>query len=216
MPFRKKPKDSGIFDDLPVFESHESTQQQDFKKHGRRAMLVPEFPATADANSAEIFTNTGKQKEDWLEIIFLGQHREDKPKVIAAWLEKEYRVQKWWAHSLALSYIQWRESSKSNSVDDSILRIQKVIDASPMRIYNLLNSTSLYGETFARYLKQVDGVKLSMSFTDETRASITLVADKAGCNILIEHEFIDNLVMRKIRTKFWKQILDQVSTSVIR
>ncbi|NBR64774.1 MAG: hypothetical protein EBT65_02315 [Actinobacteria bacterium] len=45
MIFKKKKPESGIFDDLPVIQSHPSTQRVAEKKHGRRAMLVPDTPA---------------------------------------------------------------------------------------------------------------------------------------------------------------------------
>ena len=67
--FKKKTKEPGIFDDLPVFEGHPSTRREPVKKSGRRAMLIPDKAATADVSSDQLAINTGKQKEEWLEII---------------------------------------------------------------------------------------------------------------------------------------------------
>lgn len=90
MIFKKKKQEPGIFDDLPVFESHPSTQREEVKKHGRRAMLVPERPADPNISSDQLLTNTGKQKEQWLEIIFESRHREAKQKSITTFLEENF------------------------------------------------------------------------------------------------------------------------------
>jgi len=57
--FKKKVKDTGIFDELPVFEGHPSTRREPVKKTGRRAMLIPDKAATADLGSDQLATNTG-------------------------------------------------------------------------------------------------------------------------------------------------------------
>ena len=216
MIFKKKKQEPGIFDDLPVFESHISTQRAEHKKHGRRAMLVPETPANPNVSSAQLLTNTGKQKEQWLELIFESRLREGKQKAIATFLENNYRVQKWWAASIALMYLEWRETPKTNTGSDSVLRLSQVVETSPALAYNILISTSIYGDGFARLLKQVQSERIVLSFKDETRATLTLKSIDGVCEVLIEHEFIGNPVMLKARTKFWKDLLDQIAEQVKR
>ena len=216
MIFKKKKPESGIFDDLPVFQSHPSTQREEVKKHGRRAMLVPDTPANPNVSPAQLFTNTGKQKEQWLEIIFESRHRESKQKAIATFLEENYRVQKWWAASIALMYLEWREAPKTNSGNDSVLRLNTVLETSPALAYNILISESLYGESFARFLKLVQSERIVITFQDETRATLVLKPVEAVCEVLIEHEFIGNPVMLKARTRYWKDLLDQIAEQVKR
>lgn len=216
MIFKKKKQEPGIFDDLPVFESHSSTQRAEHKKHGRRAMLVPETPANPNVSSAQLLTNTGKQKEQWLELIFESRLREGKQKAIATFLENNYRVQKWWAASIALMYLEWRETPKTNTGSDSVLRLSQVVETSPALAYNILISTSIYGDGFARFLKQVQSERIVITFKDETRATLTLKSIDGVCEVLIEHEFIGNPVMLKARTKFWKDLLDQIAEQVKR
>jgi hypothetical protein len=216
MIFKRKKQEPGIFDDLPVFESHPSTQRAEHKKHGRRAMLVPETPANPNVSSAQLLTNTGKQKEQWLELIFESRLREGKQKAIATFLENNYRVQKWWAASIALMYLEWRETPKTNTGSDSVLRLSQLLETSPALAYNILISTSIYGEGFARLLKQVQSERIVLSFKDETRATLTLKSIDSVCEVLIEHEFIGNPVMLKARTKFWKDLLDQIAEQVKR
>ena len=216
MIFKKKKQEPGIFDDLPVFESHPSTQREEVKKHGRRAMLVPERPADPNISSDHLLTNTGKQKEQWLEIIFESRHREAKQKSITTFLEENYRVQKWWAASIALMYLEWREAPKTNAGSDSVLRLSKVLETSPGLAYNILLSTSVYGEGFSRFLKQVQSERIVLTFLDETRATVTLKPAELGCEVLIEHEFIVNPVMLKARTKFWKDLFEQIAEQVKR
>lgn len=214
--FKKKVKDTGIFDDLPVFQGHPSTEREEVKKSGRRAMLIPDKPATADVNSDELMVNTGKQKEQWLEIIFQSAHREAKQKDISAWLQNSYRVQKWWANSIALMYLKWREAPKTNAVSDSVLRVSQKIEASAFRVFSILNSEKLYGEDFKRFLKQVDSERLVLSFEDETRATITIQVNGTSCDVLVEHEFIDGKATVKNRTVFWNSLLNQVASQVSR
>ena len=216
MIFKRKKQEPGIFDDLPVFASHPSTQRAEHKKHGRRAMLVPETPANPNVSSAQLLTNTGKQKEQWLELIFESRLREGKQKAIATFLENNYRVQKWWAASIALMYLEWRETPKTNTGSDSVLRLSQLLETSPALAYNILISTSIYGDGFARLLKQVQSERIVLSFKDETRATLTLKSIDGVCEVLIEHEFIGNPVMLKARTKFWKDLLDQIAEQVKR
>jgi len=214
--FKKKVKDTGIFDDLPVIQAHPSTQKEETKKSGRRAMLIPDKSPTADLSSDQLVTNTGRQKEEWLETIFQSAHREAKAKEIAAWLQSNYRVQKWWANSIALMYLKWREAPKTNAVGDSVLRISKVIEASSFRVFSILNSEILYGDDFKRFLKQVDSERLVLSFADETRATINLQQRGSSCDVIVEHEFIAGKESVKNRTVFWGELLDQVASQVTR
>jgi hypothetical protein len=211
--FKKKVKDTGIFDDLPVAPNQPSIKREELKKSGRRAMVIPETPATADVRSDQLLTNTGKQREQWLEIIFQSAHREEKQRLIASWLQDSHRVQKWWANSIALMYLDWREAPKTSS-SNSVIRISRTIDAPSFRVFNILNSEKLYGSDFKRFLKQVDSERLVLSFEDDSRASITFQQQGASCEILIEHEFIGGQSPVKSRTVFWKKLIDQVSSQV--
>lgn len=214
--FKRKVKSSGIFDDLPVFQAHPSTQKEEVKKSGRRAMLIPDKSPTANLSSDELVTNTGRQKEEWLQVIFESAHREDKPKIIASFLQERYRVQKWWANSIALMYLKWREAPKTISSGDSVLRVSKVFEASSSRIFSIINSETLFAEKFNRFLKQVDSERLGVSFTDATRASLIFRSTGISCEVLVEHEFITNKADVKTWSVFWEQLLLQVSSQVSR
>lgn len=214
--FKKKVKDTGIFDDLPVFEGHPSTLREPVKKTGRRAMLIPDKAATAEVSSDQLAINTGKQKEVWLEIIFESEHRESKQKAISSWLQETHRVQKWWATSIALMYLKWREEPKSNASSDTVLRISKTIEATSFRVFSLLNSEKLYGTEFKRFLKIVDSERLVISFEDDTRATVVFKTVENGCEVLIEHEFIAENTTAKSRAVFWNELLAQVSSQVVR
>jgi hypothetical protein len=214
--FKKKVKDTGIFDDLPVFQAHPSTQREEQKKSGRRAMLIPEKSATANISSDELSTNTGKQREQWLEIIFQSAHREAKPKEIATFLQDSYRVQKWWANSIALMYLKWREAPKTIVGSESVLRVSRTIEATSFRVFSILNSEKIYGLDFKRFLKQVDSERLVLSFEDETRATISLQTHGTSSDVLVEHEFILGKENVKTRTVFWSELLEQVASQVSR
>ena len=214
--FKKKVKDSGIFDDLPVFQAHPSTQREEQKKFGRRAMLIPDKAATANLSSGELVTNTGKQREQWLEIVYQSAHREAKQKEIASFLQDSYRVQKWWANSIALMYLKWREAPKSIAGTDKVLRASKTIEATSSRVFSILNSEKIYGPDFKRILKQVDSERLVLSFADETRATITLQSHGVSSDVLVEHEFIVSKENVKQRTVFWSELLEQVASQVSR
>jgi hypothetical protein len=214
--FKKKAKESGIFDDLPVFEGHPSTRREPVKKSGRRAMLIPDKAATADLSSDQLATNTGKQKEQWLEIIFQSEHRESKQRAIAAWLQETHKVQKWWAASIALMYLKWREEPKTNAVSDTVVRISKVVEASRVRVFSIWNSEKLYGAEFNRFLKITDSERLVLTFEDGTRATIFFQDAGSNCEVLVEHEFIAGKATVKTRTVFWNQLLSQVASQVSR
>ena len=214
--FKKKVKDTGIFDDLPVFQGHPSTQREEHKKSGRRAMLIPDKSATANLSSDELVTNTGKKREDWLEIVFQSAHREAKQKEIASFLQNSYRVQKWWANSIALMYLKWREAPKTIASSDSVLRVSRTIEATNFRVFSILNSEKIYGLDFKRFLKQVDSERLVLSFEDETRATITLQTHGTSSDVLVEHEFIVGKENVKTRTVFWSELLEQVASQVSR
>jgi len=214
--FKKKVKDTGIFDDLPVFLPHPSTQREEHKKSGRRAMLIPDKSATANLSSDELVTNTGKKREDWLEIVFQSAHREAKQKEISSFLQNSYRVQKWWANSIALMYLKWREAPKTIASSDSVLRVSRTIEATNFRVFSILNSEKIYGLDFKRFLKQVDSERLVLSFEDETRATITLQTHGTSSDVLVEHEFIVGKENVKTRTVFWTELLEQVASQVSR
>ena len=212
--FKKKTKDSGIFDDLPVFQGHPSTQREPSKKSGRRAMLIPDKAATAELGSDQLAANTGKQKEQWLEIIFQSEHRESKQRAIASWLQETHRVQKWWATSIALMYLKWREEPKTNAVSDTVVRVSKVIEASRARVFSILNSEKLYGIEFKRFLKITDSERLVLTFEDGTRATIVFQDAGSDCKVLVEHEFIAGKATVKNRTVFWNELLTRVASQV--
>jgi hypothetical protein len=214
--FRKKKQEPGIFDDLPVIQGHPSTQREDPKKRGRRAMLIPAVAANPNVRSDQLLANTGKLREEWLELIFASESREAKQKEISLWLQNNYRVQKWWANSIALSYLQWREAPKTNSVQDSVLRLALVIPTTVSLAFSIFKAESLYGETFKRFLKQVQSEKLSISFIDGTRATLSFRPHESGSEVLIEHEFIENPVLEKARTKFWNELSAKVTAQVSR
>ncbi len=215
MLFRRKKKEAtGIFDDLPVFEGHPSTRRIEQKKRGRRAMHVPTVAANPDVRADQLFANTGKRREQWLELIFESTVREAKQREISLWLQQNYRVQKWWANSIALNYLQWREAPKTNSAQESVLRLALLIPTTPALSFNIFKSESLYGDGFKRFLKQVQSERLTIAFKDETRATLIFRSHDEGCEILIEHEFIENPVMLKARTKYWNELHAKVKVQV--
>lgn len=217
MLFRKKKKEAaGIFDDLPVFEGHPSTQRPEQKKRGRRAMHVPTVAANPDVSADQLLANTGKRREQWLEILFESTVRESKQREISLWLQENYRVQRWWANSISLSYLQWREAPKTNSAKESVLRLTFTIPTTVSLTFNIFSSESAYGEGFKRFLKQTQGEKLTISFNDETRATLAFRSHEDGCEVLIEHEFIENPVMLKARTKYWNEFYAKVTAQVSR
>jgi len=115
-----------------------------------------------------------------------------------------------------LMYLEWREAPKTNTGSDSVLRLSKVLETSPVLAYNILISNSVYGESFARFLKQVQSERIVLTFQDETRATLILKPVDGVCEVLIEHEFIGNPVMLKARTKYWKDLVDQIAEQVKR
>lgn len=213
---KKKQQETGIFDDLPVIPGHPSTQRVEHKKRGRRAMLVPATAANPDVSADQLLANTGKTREQWLELIFESTVREAKQREISLWLQENYRVQKWWANSLSLSYLQWREAPKTNSAQESVLRLTLVIPTTVSLTFNIFISESLYGDGFKRFLKQAQSEKLTIAFNDETRATLVFKAHVEGCEILLEHEFIENPVMLKARTKYWNELHAKVKAQVTR
>ncbi len=216
MLFRKKKEEPGIFADLPVFEGHPSTQRVEIKKRGRRAMQIPATASNPDVRADQLLANTGRRREEWLELIFNSDSRESKQKDISLWLQENYKVQKWWANSIALSYLQWREAPKTHSAQDSVLRLAVTIPTTLPLTFSIFKTESLYGETFMRFLKQIPNEKLTLSFSDETRATLSFRTHETGCEILIEHEFIENPVMLKARTKYWNDLASKVVQQVSR
>ncbi len=217
MLFRRKKKEAtGIFDDLPVFEGHPSTRRIEQKKRGRRAMLVPTVAANPDVSADQLLANTGKTREQWLELIFASTVREAKQREISLWLQQNYRVQKWWANSISLGYLQWREAPKTNSAKESVLRLTLIVPTTVSLSFNIFRSESFYGDGFKRFLKQVQSERLTIAFNDDTRATLSFRSHDEGCEILIEHEFIENPVMLKARTKYWNDLHAKVSAQVSR
>jgi len=216
MLFRKKKQETGIFDDLPVMQGHPSTQREEVKKRGRRAMQIPTVAATSDVSADQLLANTGKRREEWLELIFASDCREAKQREISLWLQTNYRVQKWWANSISLGYLQWRDAPKTNSASKSVLRLALSIPTTLSLTFSIFRSESLYGESFKRFLKLAQDEKLTISFSDETRATLNFRAHDNECEILIEHEFIENPIMEKARTKYWNEIAAKVSAQVSR
>jgi len=211
--FKRKKKEPGIFEDLPVAPSVEP-KNREVKKTGRRAMLIPDAPYDANPSADRLLANTGKQKESWLEIIYASEVREFKQTAIATYLQNNYRVQKWWANSIALMYLNWRSSAKT-AAESELLRLIYTIPTSTSLSYTLLNSEKLYGEGFKRILKSVQDEKLVLTFNDETRATLTLES-KEGCVVIVEHEFIKDLANRKARTKYWNELFSKLIQQVSR
>lgn len=216
MLFRKKKKGAGIFDDLPIFQALPSAQKTETKKRGRRAMSIPTTAANPDISADQLLANTGKRREQWLELIFNSDSRESKQRDISLWLQNNYRVQKWWANSIALSYLQWREAPKTNSAQESVLRLALTIPTTVPLCFSIFKTESSYGETFRRFLKQIPNEKLTLSFSDETRATISFRTHDSGCEILIEHEFIEDSENKKARIKYWNDLVLKVNQQVSR
>ncbi len=214
MIFKRKKKLTGIFEDLPVAPAAEP-KLRDLKKSGRRAMLIPDGPYDPNPSADRLIANTGKQKEVWLEIIYASRHRESKQSSIATFLQENYRVQKWWANSIALMYLAWRASSKSGAESD-LLRLVFVIPTTLTLSYTLMSSEGIYGASFKRFLKSVQDQKLVLTFDDETRASLMFEASESSCVVTVEHEFIKDSVSRKTRTKYWNELFRKLSEQVSR
>jgi len=211
--FKRKKKEPGIFEDLPVAPQVEP-KNREVKKTGRRAMLIPDAPYDANPSADRLLANTGKQKESWLEIIYASEVRELKQAAIATYLQNNYRVQKWWANSIALMYLNWRSSAKT-AAESELLRLIYTIPTSTSLSYTLLNSENIYGDGFKRILKSVQDEKLVLTFNDETRATLTLES-KEGCVVIVEHEFIKDLANRKARTKYWNELFSKLIQQVSR
>jgi len=211
--FKRKKKEPGIFEDLPVAPQVEP-KSREVKKTGRRAMLIPNAPYDANPSADRLLANTGKQKESWLEIIYASEVRELKQTAIATYLQNNYRVQKWWANSIALMYLNWRSSAKT-AAESELLRLIYTIPTSTSLSYTLLNSENIYGEGFKRILKSVQDEKLVLTFNDGTRATLTLES-KEGCVVIVEHEFIKDLANRKARTKYWNELFSKLIQQVSR
>lgn len=216
MIFKRKKKITGIFDDLPVAPEQVEIKNREVKKTGRRAMLIPDTPYNDDPGADLLLANTGKQKEVWLEILFASQVREARQAALAEYLQNNYRVQKWWANSIALMYLKWRAEAKSLSSDDRLLRLTANIPTTVGLCYNLISAESIYGSSFKRFLKLVQDEKLVVSFDDETRASITIQTEVEGCSLIIEHEFIKDAGARKSWTKFWQELTQKLISQVQR
>ena len=113
-------------------------------------------------------------------------------------------------------YLAWREATKSNAAGETVLRISKLIDATSFRVFTVLNSETIFGSDFKRFLKIVDSQRLVLSFQDETRETITIKTEGNSCEVLVEHEFIKDKEAIKARGMFWNQLLAQVASQVSR
>jgi len=216
MIFKRKPKDTGIFSDLPEVTETREAVKADTRKHGRRAMLIPDEPYNDDPAADLLLANTGKQKEQWLSLIFDSEVREAKQMAIATFLQNNYRVQKWWANSIALMYLKWRVQAKNTSSEDNLLRLTVEIPTTVGLCYNLFNSSSLYGDGFRRFLKLVQDEKLVISFSDNTRATVSFLLSESGCSVIVEHEFLETAAERRAKSKFWQNIFDDLVKQVSR
>jgi len=212
----KRKKQIDIFGDLPKAPEAVEPKSREIKKSGRRAMLVPDAPFTDDPAADQLLANTTKQKEEWLEIIFNSEVREAKQLAIASFLQNNYRVQKWWANSIALMYLKWRASSKTSGTSEKTLRLVFEIPTTVGLTYNLLNATAIYGEDLKRTHKSVTDERIVLSFTDETRATLLFQKSETGCSVIIEHEFIANPTVKKNRTKYWNELIASLIEQVSR
>ena len=216
MIFKRKPKQTDIFSDLPQITEVREAVKADTRKHGRRAMLIPDAPYNDDPAADLLLANTGKQKEQWLSIIFESDVREAKQLAIAAFLQNNYRVQKWWSNSIALMYLKWRVQAKNTSSEDNLLRLTVEVPTTIGLCYNLFTSTTLYGDRFRRFLKLAQDEKLVISFNDNTRATISFLSSQDGCSVIVEHEFLETALGKKEKTKYWQQIFQELIEQVSR
>lgn len=210
----KRKKKIDIFADLPQAPENVEPKSRELKKSGRRAMLVPDTPPTDDPAADKLLANTGKQREQWLEILNKSEVRESDQTELALFLERNYRVQQWWANSIALMYLKWRSSSKSGALSNRNLRLVYQLPTALGLSFNLLNSFSIYGKDLKRILKSVTDERIVLSFTDETRATIIFQMGQAGCEIIVEHEFIANQIMHKYRTRYWNELFEKLIRQV--
>lgn len=214
--FGRKRKITDIFQDLPVAPEGIESQPRPTRKSGKRAMLIPDTPYTDNPAADLLLANTGKQRELWIEIIFASDQREAKQAQIAKFLQEDYRVQKWWANSIALMYLKWRTQSKSSAADEKILRVTAVIPTTAALAYNIFNSADIYGESFNRFLKLIQDEKIIIGFNNQTRATLIFEAVSGNCNLLVEHEFLADPAKKREATKYWQQLIQQIIDQVKR
>ena len=214
--FWRKKKIEGIFEDLPEAPKDVKPRQDQVRRSGRRAMLIPDEPYNDDPGADKLLANTGKQKEVWLELIFNSEVREERQSQIAKFLEDNYRVQKWWANSIALMYLKWRTQSKSSAADEGVLRLTEIIPTTPPLVYSLFTASSLYGEKFNRFLKLQQDEKIVIGFTDQTRATLFFTASGSECQLIIEHEFLKTADSRREAKKLWQELIKKMIDQVAR
>jgi hypothetical protein len=212
----KRKKKIDIFGDLPKAPENIEAKNREIKKSGRRAMLVPDTPFTDDPAADKLLANTAKQREQWLEILDQSDVREAGQDEIAIFLEQNYRVQNWWANSIALMYLKWRAGSKSVAISNRNLRLVFELPTSVGLSFNLLNASAIYGKDLKRTLKSVTDERIVLSFTDETRATLLLRKSGESCEVIVEHEFIANQIMLKYRTKYWNDLFTKLIEQVTR
>ena len=214
--FGRKKKLTDIFQDLPVAPVDTEIKDRQTRKSGKRAMLIPDGPYTDNPAADLLLANTGKQRETWLELIFASDLREAKQTQIANFLQNDYRVQKWWANSIALMYLKWRAQSKSTAADELLLRITAEIPTTAALSFNIFTASSLYGDNFNRFLKLQQDEKIIIGFTNQTRATLIFEAAGANCNLLIEHEFLNDAAKRREANKYWQALILQITGQVKR
>ena len=216
--FGRKKKSGDIFADMPVFQrvnqEHPSASKR-AAKHGRRAMLVPDIKPNANVGADQIYANTAKQREEWFQLIFDSPVREEKVTAITKWLVDEHRMHRWWANSIALSFMAWRDSAKTTAVSDKkVLRATYELPIENARAFKIFAQEALYGkDEIRRFLKQSANDKLVIAFDDGTRATLVFEpsAEKlAHTDLNIEHEFIVSPAAYRARDKYWGELLFEV------
>ena len=216
--FGRKKKSGDIFADMPVFErvnqEHPSASKR-AAKHGRRAMLVPDIKPNANVGADQIYANTAKQREEWFQLIFDSPVREEKVTAITKWLVDEHRMHRWWANSIALSFMAWRDSAKTSAVSDKkVLRATYELPIENARAFKIFTQEALYGkDEIRRFLKQSANDKLVIAFDDGTRATLVFEPSPeklAHTDLNIEHEFIVSPAAYRARDKYWGELLFEV------
>ena len=216
--FGRKKKSSDIFVDMPVFErvnqEHPSASKR-AAKHGRRAMLVPDVKPHANVGADQIFANTARQREEWFQLIFDSPVREEKVMAITKWLVDEHRLHRWWANSIALSFMAWRDSAKTTATSDKkVLRATYELPIENARAFTIFSQSALYGQDeIRRFLKQSANDKLVIAFDDATRATLIFEPSSENASFTdlnIEHEFIVSPAAYRARDKYWGELVFEV------
>ena len=214
--FGRKKKIRDIFDDLPKAPEGVTPAVSEPRRSGKRAMLIPDTPYTDDPAADLLLANTGKQREDWLEILFASAVREGRQSELVNFLQSNYRVQKWWANSIALMYLKWRSQPKSVAAEEKLLRLTASIPTGVGLSYNLFSAGSIYGDNFNRFLKLQPDEKIVLTFNDQTRVSIIFEPVGANTSLIIEHEFLNDATKIREAKKYWQQLINKLVEQVSR